>query len=755
MLFPVDHPRCYRWSVTRFFMLVSTPVVLRRFCAWLTGRLAASFAARIALPTFVIFAMPTSTLAASTPTADLMPLPAELRFAPGRLDVTGSFRVALEGEGADDRLRAALERMLRRWEERTGGTFPRTPAGGYALAGAGEATLAIECAAASPALPQLGDDESYTLTVTPARATLRAPTTVGAQRGLATLLQLLHSDASGWFVPAVTLNDRPRFPWRGLMIDVGRHWQPVEVIKRNLDGMALVKLNVLHLHLSEDQGFRIESKKYPRLHELGSDGLYFTQDQIREIIAYAAARGIRVVPEFDLPGHAQSWLVGYPELGSAPGPYVLERRWGVFDPVLDPTNEATYTFLEGFLAEMTALFPDPYFHIGGDENNGVQWSANPRIQAFIKEHQLHDNEGLQAYFNRRIQKILAAHGKKLVGWDEILHPDLPKSAIIQSWRGAAGLAAATRAGHSVILSNGYYIDLIQPASQHYLNDPLPADAPLSLEEQVRVLGGEATMWSEWVTPETIDSRIWPRTAAIAERLWSPCDVTDLDDMYRRLAFVSRRLTEAGLLHQVNREPMLRRYAGDRVNDEDLAALRELVAFVQPVQGYQRGKYQPGSTQFTPLTGLADCAAPDSAAARAFAEAADAVATGAASPASLAPFFAAWRELAERVQAAAPATGPRQTELIALARQLADAAALGAELTKELATVTAPGALADDEAVSRRLDDIATPRAAVELPVVAPLRLLAVAIRERPERAHYTPEAWRAHLREIASPNPAS
>ncbi|HEY8993686.1 MAG TPA: family 20 glycosylhydrolase, partial [Lacunisphaera sp.] len=322
---------------------------------------------------------------------DVVPLPAEIHPGSGQLAVTRDFSVALTGQ-SDERLRFAVVRALRRWEQRTGLTFARTAAGSVAFAAdAAHATLVIDCTAASPEIPQLGDDESYTLEVTPSQIVLRAPRSVGALRGLETLLQLLRSDANHWFVPATVIRDQPRFPWRGLMIDVCRHWQPIEVIKRNLDGMALAKLNVFHFHLTEDQGFRIESKKFPRLHELGSDGLYFTQEQIREIVAYAAARGIRVVPEFDMPGHATSWVVGYPEFASAPGPYVIERAWGVFNPTLDPTNEKVYEMLDAVFGEMAALFPDPYFHIGGDENNGVQWSANPQIQEFIKAHQLKDN----------------------------------------------------------------------------------------------------------------------------------------------------------------------------------------------------------------------------------------------------------------------------------------------------------------------------------------------------------------------------
>ncbi len=548
---------------------------------------------------------------------DLLPIPAKLAWSDGRLAVDGSFSVALKNHD-DAQLRSALSRALRRWEERTLLTFRRTDTAEFVLASdATRARLVIDCAAPAREIPMLGDDETYSLTVSAQQAVLRAPNTLGVLRGLETLLQLIQRDANGWFVPAVKIEDTPRFAWRGLMLDPCRHWMPMEVIKRNLDAMALVKLNVLHFHLTEDQGFRIESKTHPELHLQGSDGKFFTQDEIREIIRYAAERGIRVVPEFDMPGHATAWVVSHPELGSAPGPYVIERKWGIFDPVLDPTNEAVYKLLEDFLGEMAALFPDPYLHIGGDENNGKHWNANERIQQFIRDHHLEDNEGLHAYFNRRVRDILIKHGKKMVGWDEILHPDLPQDAIIHSWRGPEGLAAAARAGHAAILSNGYYIDLCFPAADHYRNDPLPADTPLTPEQQKLVLGGEATMWAEWVTPETIDSRIWPRTAAIAERLWSPRAVNDTRDMYRRLGYVSRRLEEAGLNHERNRPAMIRRLAGDLATADQLAALSLFIDLIEPVKEYRRGQHHHEHTQHTPLGRLADCARPESFVAREF------------------------------------------------------------------------------------------------------------------------------------------
>jgi hexosaminidase len=544
--------------------------------------------------------------AAPTPKLDLMPVPASVKFHRERLAVNDSFKVATRGH-ADDRLRAGILRFVKRLEGRT----VLTLAPGFAQDDQ-MTQLIVHCDGPGQNIPSVKENESYNLDITSRQVILKAPTVVGALRGLETLLQLLDADRNGYFFPGVLIEDQPRFPWRGLMIDVARHFSTMEVLKRNLDAMAAVKLNVFHWHLTEDQGFRIESKKFPKLHQLGSDGHYFTQEQVKEIIAYARDRGIRVVPEFDIPGHATSWLVGHPELGSAPGPYTIERRPGIFEPALDPTREEVYKFLETFLGEMAALFPDEYLHIGGDENEGKQWDRNPKIQAYMKEKGINDNHALQAYFNTRLLKILQKHGKKMIGWDEILQPTLPKDVVIHSWRGTAALAEAAKKGYDGILSNGFYIDLIQPASQHYVPDPLPADTTLTPEEAKHVLGGEATMWAEWVTPETIDSRIWPRTAAIAERLWSPRNVTDVPDMYRRLAIMSLQLEELGLLHKKNQEMMLRRL----VRNDDIGPLRTLVSVIEPVKEYRRYQQRP-QTMLSPLTGVIDATTPDSEAARKF------------------------------------------------------------------------------------------------------------------------------------------
>lgn len=538
---------------------------------------------------------------------NLMPVPSSVTFDDERLAVDESFKVAIRGH-SDARLQAAIARFVKRLEGRT--VLSLAP--GLALDDQ-LTTLIVHCDGPGKDIPAVDENESYRIDITSRQALLSAPTVVGAIRGLETVLQLLDADRGGYFLPGVKIVDQPRFPWRGLLIDVARHFEPIEVLKRNLDGMAAMKMNVLHWHLTEDQGFRVESKKYPKLHQLGSDGNYYTQEQVRDVIAYARDRGIRVVPEFDIPGHSTSWLVGYPELGSAPGPYTIERRPGIFEPALDPTREDVYKFLDGFLGEMAALFPDAYLHIGGDENEGKQWDRNPAIQAYMKQKGIKDNHALQAYFNTRLLKILQKHGKKMIGWDEILQPELPNDVVIHSWRGTAALAEAARKGYDGILSNGYYIDLIQPASHHYASDPLPADSTLTPAEAKHVLGGEATMWAEWVTHETIDSRIWPRTAAVAERLWSPRSVTDVNDMYRRLAAISLQLEELGLTHKRNQDMMLRRL----LRSDDIGPLKTLVSIVEPVKEYRRYQQRP-QTMLSPLTGVVDAATPDSETARKFA-----------------------------------------------------------------------------------------------------------------------------------------
>ncbi|MBM3293895.1 MAG: beta-hexosaminidase [Candidatus Aminicenantes bacterium] len=538
---------------------------------------------------------------------DLMPVPSSVVLTEGRFRVDERFAVAAIGKGGE-RARRAAARFMARLAGRTGLFFKQDFLNPEDSPGAG-CLFRYD----RPGELVLGEDESYAVTVSPDRVLLVARTDIGVLRGFETILQLLCGDRQGYYFPCVQVSDAPRFAWRGLLIDCARHFMPVDVIKRNLDGMAAVKMNVFHWHLTDHQGFRVESRLFPRLHEQGSDGMYYSQAQLREVIAYAADRGIRVMPEFDIPAHSTSWFVGYPEFASGPGPYRLERRFGLMPSAFDPSHPAVYEFFDKYFGEMAGLFPDHYLHAGGDENSGRAWDENPEIRRFKSENNLPDNPSLQAYFTGRILEILERHGRRLVGWDEILHPGLSRSAVIQAWRGADRLAAAVRQGHAAVLSHGYYIDLCQPAAFHYANDPVPPEGGLAAAERNFVLGGEATMWSELVSAETIDGRIWPRTAAIAERLWSPAEVRDAEDMYRRLEAVGILLEDLGLTHYKNQDMMLRRLVGG----EDIAALKVLVSVVEPLKRYQRLNQGRAYTVLSPLSLFADAALPESGPARRF------------------------------------------------------------------------------------------------------------------------------------------
>ena len=535
----------------------------------------------------------------------LMPWPLQLEQLPDSLKLHGTLRV--ESTGCDERVEHALMRFQGQLSLQTGVPFnsPRSEMKAAPL-------LSIHCGSHGLAVQSLIEDESYHLVVSSKQIDLFAPNPLGVMHGLQTLLQLVQSGPDGWFIPAVHVEDSPRFPWRGLMIDVSRHFMPIGVLERNIDGMAAVKLNVLHLHLSDDEGFRVQSRRCPKLTQFSSAGLFYTQTQVRNVVRYARDRGIRVIPEFDVPGHAVSWLVAYPELASAPGPITLIRSH--FDktrPPLDPTQEATYKLLNTVFTEMAALFPDAYFHIGGDEVDGKYWDKNQRIQAWMQAHNIKDNHALQAYFNQRIQVIVKKQKKHMEGWDEILSPNLPKDTLIQSWRGAASLAAAAKMGYPTLLSAGFYLDLMYPASTHYAVEPLSGDsASLTPEQQKRILGGEAAEWSEYVTEENIDNRIWPRLGAIAERLWSPASVTSLDSMYGRLSVLNQSVDWLNLRHRTNSRRMLERIAGDTPPD----LFDVLASAVEPVKEYNREKTQEYDVD-VPLNRLVDAVSPESDGAR--------------------------------------------------------------------------------------------------------------------------------------------
>ncbi len=546
---------------------------------------------------FVLILVAIGNLTSKSQQLSLMPWPSEIKMVQGQFNINKNLRIKVDGQ-PDKRFHPNLIRFIQQLSKRTTIPFDRDT-----IITNAEASMVIKVN--RPGVVKLGEDESYSLKIEANSILLSSETELGAMHGLQTLLQMLDRNGNSFFFPCVTINDKPRFAWRGLMIDACRHFIPLEVVKHNIDAMAAVKMNVLHWHLSEDQGFRVESKVFPKLHQLGSNGDYYTQIQIKEVIAYANERGIRVMPEFDIPGHATAWMVGHPELASAEGTYKIEKYFGVFDPTIDPTKKETYKFFEKFFKEMAQLFSDDYMHIGGDENNGVQWDKNPKIQEFMKKNGIKNNHELQAYFNGNLLKILEKNGKKMIGWDEIFQPTLPKTIVIHSWRGRESMEEAARKGYRSILSSGYYIDLFHNCSEHYLNDPLPADSKLTDEEKSRILGGEATMWAELVNGESVDSRIWPRTAAIAERLWSPSSVNDVDDMYRRLDKINLLLEETGIQHIKNREAMMRRLC----NGYNIDPLRVLVDAVEPLEGYHRHGSKRYTTEF-PLSRVADVALSD-------------------------------------------------------------------------------------------------------------------------------------------------
>jgi len=761
----------------------------------------------------------------------LMPLPVAAEIHSGSLDLRRGLTTV--GVRCPD---ARVARALVRFGRQLSQMRPRTPS----VRGE-RAEFTVSCSRRGGSIQLPVEDESYTLTVRPLELSLSARTPYGVLHGLETILQLVQRTDTSLSIPAVTIEDRPRFPWRGLMIDVSRHWMPKEVILRNLDAMAAVKLNVLHLHLSDDQGFRVESRLFPRLHQAGSGGDYYTQAEIREIVGYAADRGIRIVPEFDLPGHSTSWLVAYPVLGSGAGPYTLAREYGIRPATMDPTRQEVYDFLDRFFGEMARLFPDPFVHIGGDEVSAkTDWNTNPRVQQFMRDHKLADNHALQGYFNRRLQAILKIHGRALVGWDEILGDSLGGTVVVQAWRGQERLFDAVHRGFGGILSAGWYLDHKLPAADLYRVDPtrlrdpvtiVPDSArwkswnirlragetvldgrlalfgppehltgalemmgnvqpivsatangdtlrlvvraqegnsafvgitradsltgtlglfgfslpfggkrsggndmpgtsiptffvvpPLTPESEKRIVGGEAAMWAEAVSAGTVDSRIWPRAAAIAEKLWTPAELTDdVNDMYRRLDSVSSFLTTRGVTHELAYPAALHDLLG---GDADIAPLRTLVDALEEVKYYGRLGYNPAQLLEPELRSFADAARPESRTARRFAARVDAFLADTARRAELPAIRAqleTWRDNNARL---VPTLGKAKQaqDIRTLSERLAAAATIGLDALDALQRKrTLP---ADDVArYTRELTAASAPRAAVMTPAIPAIQKL--------------------------------
>ena len=530
----------------------------------------------------------------------LMPLPSSFTRGEGALTVTpaggsGSTFTYRYDQTHDARLEAAVKRAVLQLDRTCGGDVRRST-----VDHPDSATPSLTISVAKPSEPvqTINEDESYQLSVTPQGARLTAATDLGAMHGLETILQLATNEHGACVLPAVTISDTPRFRWRGFMVDVSRHFEPVSVIKRTLDGMAAAKLNVFHWHLSDDQAFRSESKKFPKLTELGSDGQFYTQDEMREVVAYARARGIRVVPEFDMPGHSTSWILAYPGLSPEAHITQLPIVYGTPTAVLDPTLESTYKFINTLVEEMGKIFPDEYFHIGGDEVQGKAWLSDPHIAEFMKKKGFTSAAELQAHFNQRLEGILKKHNKKMIGWDEILNPALPKTIVIQSWRGETSLADGARQGYQGILSAPYYLDAQKTSAEMFLADPVPSDTTMTADEQKLILGGEVCMWAEQLNSETVDSRVWPRTMAVAERFWSPQSDRDISDMYRRLRINSLKLEDVARQH-ISGPEMLRR---DLLRERRPEALDVLASVLEPVSFHERygGQHTNGLTTLNRL-----------------------------------------------------------------------------------------------------------------------------------------------------------
>lgn len=651
----------------------------------------------------------------------LMPWPQQVTLSqpPGKWLLNQRLAIRVQGDDLDE----AVTRWRQRIEMQTGWQLAPATSPDAAII-----EVRVKHAVAAQPLPD--SDESYQLSVTPQGATLIANTRFGALRGMETLLQLVQTDADGTFLPLVSVTDVPRFPWRGVLLDSARHFLPVADILRQLDGMAAAKLNVFHWHLTDDQGWRFASTRYPKLQQLASDGQFYTREQMQQVVAYAAARGIRVVPEIDLPGHASSIAVAYPQLISAPGPYQMQREWGVHRPTLDPSNKQVYVFIEAIIGELAEIFPDPYLHIGGDEVDASQWQQSSAVQALMKQQQLADTHALQAWFNQRLEQILERHQRRMVGWDEIYHPSLPRTIVIQSWQGPDSLGASAQDGYQGILSTGFYLDQPQSTAYHYRNEILPQPlgvdsavgegeraqswqfsmprlkgspvegsftliegangwrgfidfngksrralqdivwlAPgrltfrvdswmgetrpvLSLQQQTlsgyirvgnvryptsgsrlavmpqgkmpvvpdlrqqaNILGGEAALWAENVRAPLIDLKLWPRAFAVAERLWSAQDVSDENNMYRRLATVDAwSVVSVGLQQHAQTAREFTRLA----NSVDIMPLQIFAEALEPAQYYTRQhlKFQAGNYhQFEPLNRLADALPAESSAVR--------------------------------------------------------------------------------------------------------------------------------------------
>lgn len=419
-----------------------------------------------------------------------------------------------------------------------------------------------------PAERSVLGDEGYRLRITPFAASLEAARPAGLFYGVQTLRQLLMANSTApagppLSLPCLQIVDKPRFPWRGFMLDCCRHFFSKEFIKKCLDEMALFKLNRFHWHLTDDQAWRIEIKEYPELAAKwgAAGGGYFSHDDIREIVAYAAERFITVIPEIEMPGHATAALAVFPHLSCTGGPFARMPQWGVFADVFCAGNEETFAFLATVLDEVAGLFPGPWVHVGGDECPKSRWRACPKCQARIAAEGLKGEAELQGWFILRMEAHLRARGKRLIGWDEILEGGLAPQAAVMSWRGMEGGIAAARQGHDVVMAptTSNYLDYYQgdprfepPAIGGFvplekIHDFEPVPAELTAEEARHVLGGQANLWTEYIaTPEHASYMMWPRLGALAEAVWSHRAAKDWNSFLARLGALRPGLRAAGM-----------------------------------------------------------------------------------------------------------------------------------------------------------------------------------------------------------------
>lgn len=509
-----------------------------------------------------VVAAPAVLAVAATPslTPAIVPRPASLAAAPGEFRIRAGTAIVVPA--GDDEMRRVADHLKQ-------------------LAAARGVRLAVATAAprdgAINLLRDAGADtqtgaEGYRLEVGPKRITIAARGAAGLRYGAVSLWQLMEKRGTDVRVPALTIRDAPRFAWRGLMLDSARHFQSPEFIRHYIDWMAVHKLNVLHWHLTDDQAWRIEIKKYPELTRVGAwrvpagdeprrdidpatgkprlYGGFYTQDTVRAIVAYAAERGITVVPEIEMPGHATAAAVAYPRLAAASSlPREVPADWGIYPNVYN-LDDATFTLLEDVLTEVMALFPSKYIHVGGDEVEKGQWKDSPSVQARMKELGIAEYPALQAWFTQRIGRFLDSHGRRLVGWDEVLEPGLPSSSVIMSWRGIDGALNAAAKGYDTILSPWptLYFDNRQGTGNDeppgrprlisletvYGFEPMPDK--LTAAQRKHVLGLQANLWSEHIrTEERMASMTFPRAAAVAELGWSPAEGREYRDFVRRLA----------------------------------------------------------------------------------------------------------------------------------------------------------------------------------------------------------------------------